>query len=98
MGARWPEPNPECSTETDRCAPRPRGRGGIPLRHAKSDWSGDAADIERPLADRGWRQAPDAGRWLAANIGSISLAVVSPAARATSTWKVVAAEVDVPPQ
>ena len=67
------------------------------LRHAKSDWSGDEADIERPLADRGRRQAPDAGRWLAANIGSIGLAVVSPAARARSTWELVAAELDVPP-
>ena len=70
----------------------------ILLRHAKSDWSGDAADIDRPLADRGLRQAPDAGRWLAANIGSINLAVVSPATRATSTWKLVAAELNVPPQ
>jgi phosphohistidine phosphatase len=70
----------------------------ILLRHAKSDWSGDAADIDRPLADRGRRQAPDAGRWLAANIGSISLAVVSPAVRATSTWKLVAAKLNVPPQ
>jgi len=29
----------------------------ILLRHAKSDWSGDEADIARPLAKRGRRQA-----------------------------------------
>jgi phosphohistidine phosphatase len=57
----------------------------ILLRHANSDWSGDDADIARPLAKRGRRQAPDAGRWLAANIDSIDLAVVSPAIRARST-------------
>ncbi|HVH94043.1 MAG TPA: methyltransferase domain-containing protein [Nocardioidaceae bacterium] len=69
----------------------------ILLRHAKSDWSGDTADIDRPLADRGRRQAPGAGRWLAANIDSIDLAVVSPAARTRSTWELVAAELNVPP-
>jgi phosphohistidine phosphatase len=70
----------------------------ILLRHAKSDWSGGEADLVRPLAKRGRRQAPDAGRWLAANIDSIDLAVVSPADRARSTWVIVSAELDVPPQ
>ena len=69
----------------------------ILLRHAKSDWSGDEPDIARPLAARGRRQAPDAGRWLAANVGSIDLAVVSPAVRARSTWDLVSAVLDVPP-
>lgn len=69
----------------------------ILLRHAKSDWTGDEADVARPLAKRGRRQAPNAGRWLAANINSIDLAVVSPAKRARSTWKLVSAELDVPP-
>jgi phosphohistidine phosphatase len=35
----------------------------ILLRHAKSDWSGNEADVDRPLSKRGLRQAPDAGRW-----------------------------------
>ena len=70
----------------------------ILLRHAKSDWSTAAPDIDRPLAERGRRQAPDAGRWLAANIDSIGLAVVSPANRARSTWELVAAELDVLPR
>jgi len=69
----------------------------ILLRHAKSDWSGDEADIARPLAKRGRRQAPDAGRWLATNIDSIDLAVVSPANRARSTWDLVSPELEVPP-
>ena len=69
----------------------------ILLRHAKSDWSGDEPDIARPLANRGRRQAPDAGRWLAASMERIDLAVVSPAVRARSTWDLVSAELDVAP-
>src|SRR6476620_12682109 len=68
----------------------------ILLRHAKSDWSGHEADIARPLAKRGRRQAPDAGRWLATNIDSIDLAVVSPASRARSTWDLVSVRLDAP--
>lgn len=69
----------------------------ILLRHAKSDWTGDHADLLRPLAKRGRRQAPDAGRWLAANIGRIDLAVVSPATRTRHTWDLVSAELEVAP-
>ncbi|HZJ07347.1 MAG TPA: histidine phosphatase family protein [Nocardioidaceae bacterium] len=69
----------------------------ILLRHAKSDWSSDEADIVRPLARRGHRQAPDAGRWLAASIDGIDSAVVSPASRARSTWDLVSAELESPP-
>lgn len=56
------------------------------LRHAKSDWSTDAADIDRPLAPRGRRQAPEAGAWLAGSGIALDLAVVSPARRARETW------------
>lgn len=70
----------------------------ILLRHAKSDWSGDEEDIDRPLAKRGRRQAPEAGRWLADNLEAIELAVVSPANRARSTWDLVSAELDDCPQ
>src|SRR5262245_52509719 len=69
----------------------------ILLRHGKSDWSGGEADSHRPLAKRGRRQAPEAGKWLAANVDRIDLAVVSPARRAKETWDLVAAELDAPP-
>ena len=62
------------------------------LRHAKSDWSTGQGDRHRPLADRGRRQAPETGRWLAAHGPALDLAVVSPATRARSTWDLVAAE------
>ena len=66
----------------------------ILLRHAKSDWSGPEADVDRPLAKRGLRQAPRAGRWLARSFDSIDLAVLSPATRAQSTWELASAELD----
>jgi phosphohistidine phosphatase len=63
------------------------------IRHAKSDWSGDEPDLDRPLAPRGRRQAPVSGAWLAANL-RLDRAVVSPAARARATWELVAAELE----
>ena len=75
-----------------------KSRTLILLRHAKSDWSGDESDLHRPLARRGQRQAPETGRWLAANVDRIDLAVVSPATRARSTWDLVAAELGAVPR
>ncbi len=69
----------------------------ILVRHAKSDWSGDEPDHDRPLAKRGRRQAPEAGRWLAEHIGGIDLAVVSTAVRARQTWELVSAPLAAPP-
>ena len=68
------------------------------LRHAKSDWSGGEPDVARPLSKRGRRQAPEAGRWLAANAGGIGLAVVSPAERARSTWGLAAEQLGARPR
>jgi phosphohistidine phosphatase len=68
------------------------------LRHAKSDWTHDVPDVDRPLASRGRRQAPEAGRWLDAHLDHIDLAVVSPARRARSTWELVTAELSVTPE
>jgi phosphohistidine phosphatase len=67
----------------------------IVLRHGKSDWSGGEVDRLRPLARRGRRQVPEAGRWLAGNVDDIDLAVVSPAARTRETWQLAAAELGV---
>jgi phosphohistidine phosphatase len=76
----------------------PGTRTLVLLRHAKSDWSTGAADVSRPLAPRGRRQAPETGRWLAAHLVRVDLAVVSPATRARSTWDLVAAELAAPPR
>jgi phosphohistidine phosphatase len=70
----------------------------ILLRHAKSDWSVGHADIDRPLAPRGRRQAPQAGAWLAEHVDAIDLAVVSSAARARATWQLVGEALDPSPR
>jgi phosphohistidine phosphatase len=67
------------------------------LRHGKSDWSGGEPDHLRPLARRGRRQVPEAGRWLADHLGVIDLAIVSPAKRTRETWGLAAAALDAPP-
>lgn len=61
------------------------------LRHAKSDW-GDAglADFDRPLNERGRKDAPLMGRFLAA-VGLLpDLVVSSPARRARQTSEAAA--------
>jgi phosphohistidine phosphatase len=70
----------------------------VVLRHAKSDWPEGVPDDERPLARRGRRDAPAAGRWLRDQVGGIDLAVCSPAVRARQTWELAAAELDPPPR
>jgi phosphohistidine phosphatase len=62
------------------------------LRHAKSAWPEGVADHDRPLADRGRRDAVAVGRWLAANGVGPDLAIVSTAQRARETWEAVAAQ------
>lgn len=59
------------------------------LRHAKSAWPPGVPDPLRPLNERGLRDAPAAGRILAAR-APIDLAVVSPAARTGQTFDLVA--------
>jgi phosphohistidine phosphatase len=66
------------------------------LRHAKSAWP-DVADHERPLARRGRRDAPVAGRWLRAAGRVPGCVVCSTANRARQTWRLAAAELDASP-
>lgn len=62
------------------------------LRHAKSDYPAGVPDIDRPLAARGRRDAPAAGRWLAER--DVSRALVSPARRTRQTWQLASAQRD----
>lgn len=68
------------------------------LRHAKAAWPEGIPDHERPLAERGERDAPAVGRWLAENLRRIDVAVCSPAARARQTWILAAGELAATPQ
>lgn len=59
----------------------------VVVRHAKSDWSHGLPDHDRPLADRGRRDAPEVGRWLSEHLGPVDLVLCSPARRAQQTWQ-----------
>ncbi|GGW99470.1 SixA phosphatase family protein [Streptomyces lomondensis] len=69
----------------------------VVLRHAKSAWPVDVADHERPLAPRGRRDAPAAGRALAEADCLPDLALCSTAVRARRTWDLAAAQWGTPP-
>lgn len=65
-------------------------------RHAKSDWGEPAlADHDRPLNERGRRDAPAMGRRLAERGVRPEIAVASTALRAASTARALAAELGV---
>ncbi|MGI8869598.1 MAG: SixA phosphatase family protein [Mycobacteriales bacterium] len=66
----------------------------ILIRHAKAD-SGPS-DEERPLTERGERDATALGRWLAAQETSIDRVAVSPALRAQQTWNAVRSALTAP--
>jgi phosphohistidine phosphatase len=61
----------------------------VVMRHAKAEPAGES-DALRELAQRGWDDALEAGRWLADHDLSPDGALVSSAGRATSTWLAVA--------
>ncbi|MFF4349946.1 SixA phosphatase family protein [Streptomyces sp. NPDC001530] len=69
----------------------------VVLRHAKSAWPDGVADHERPLAPRGRRDAPAAGRALAGADCLPDLALCSTAVRARQTWELAAAQWGTPP-
>lgn len=80
----------------------PAPRQLIILRHAKAAWP-DVEDRQRPLAERGQRDAPAAGRWLRdyerrPDGPEIDRVVCSPARRTRETWELAAAELNKPPE
>ncbi|MBL1087879.1 MULTISPECIES: SixA phosphatase family protein [Streptomyces] len=64
----------------------------VVLRHAKSAWPPDVPDHERPLAKRGRRDAPAAGRRLFADGCVPDLVLCSTSRRTRETWDLVAPE------
>jgi phosphohistidine phosphatase len=69
----------------------------ILMRHAKSSWKdSELGDFDRPLADRGERDAPRMGARLEARGARPALLLTSSAKRARRTAKLVARELDYP--
>ena len=64
------------------------------LRHAKSAYPAGAADIDRPLGERGRKAAPLMGAYIAREGLKPEHAMVSPARRTQETWEAVRAELD----
>ncbi|MBP7173301.1 MAG: histidine phosphatase family protein [Cloacibacterium sp.] len=64
----------------------------ILIRHAKSDWQYEVQDFDRPLAERGHRDAPKMAQYLLQQGIEINQLVSSPANRALSTCKYFAQE------
>lgn len=64
----------------------------ILFRHAKSSWSDNVEDHERPLADRGRKAAPIMAKWLATRGLKPTVALVSTARRTQETWALIAPE------
>jgi phosphohistidine phosphatase len=62
----------------------------VVLRHAKSAWPAGALDHDRPLDERGVRDAKAVGAWLRENVGLPDHVVVSSARRTRGTWTLVA--------
>jgi phosphohistidine phosphatase len=69
----------------------PESRRIVLLRHAKADWP-QVSDHDRPLAERGRKDAPVAGRRLADTEIPFDLALCSTAARTRETWKLAVHE------
>jgi phosphohistidine phosphatase len=57
----------------------------IIMRHAKSDWLTGEYDFDRPLAERGARDASRMGKWLSSSEYSPDQIIASPAVRAKQT-------------
>ena len=67
------------------------------MRHAKSSWDNQQlTDFERPLNNRGYRDAPLMGKWLAENNILPELIISSPALRAYFTARTVASQIRYP--
>lgn len=63
------------------------------LRHAKSDWYSNAAtDFDRPLNNRGRRDAPRVGRWLHFHALAPDVVCCSSARRTRQTLELVGTE------
>lgn len=67
------------------CRMSHRHRTLVLLRHAKSDYPDGVVDHDRPLAERGVREATLAGEWIRTNVGDVDAVLCSTATRTRQT-------------
>ncbi|MCJ8154982.1 histidine phosphatase family protein [Chryseobacterium sp. SSA4.19] len=60
----------------------------ILVRHAKSDWPEETEDFDRPLADKGLKEAKHMSEFMKGNNVAIDYFVSSPAVRALTTCEI----------
>lgn len=60
------------------------------IRHSKSDWDNDLSDFDRPLNERGMKDAPIVAEYISKKLPKPDLIISSPAVRAEQTAKIVA--------
>lgn len=80
----------------DYCNHFPMARDLFVIRHAKSDWSFDVSDFDRPLNTRGFTDAPKIAERLKAYATKPELLVSSPAKRALTTAQLFASQLEIP--
>src|SRR5690606_26806123 len=66
------------------------------IRHAKSDWSFDVSDYDRPLNSRGFKNAPKMAERMAKYAIRPQELISSPAKRAITTAQIFAEQLAVP--
>ena len=66
------------------------------LRHAKSDWTRDTDDLDRPLNPRGQRDAAQLARWVHEQGLKPDLILCSPARRTAQTAEALCAQTGFP--
>jgi phosphohistidine phosphatase len=76
----------------------PFGKELLLVRHAKSSWDDPSLDDhDRPLNERGLRNAPEMGKRLQGSIVRLDLWISSTALRAITTAEILAEQVGFPP-
>lgn len=91
MRTLWSASRPPLRKQMDVVAPARYGgsmaelRTLVLMRHGKSGYPEGTPDHDRPLADRGRREATLAGRWIAENVGNIDAVICSTATRTRET-------------
>ncbi|MFF9002467.1 SixA phosphatase family protein [Streptomyces achromogenes] len=68
------------------------------VRHAKADYPHGVDDHDRPLAERGRKDAPKAGSWIASTGAPLDLALCSTDVRCRETWKLIVGELSQRPR
>jgi len=66
------------------------------IRHAKSDHDNDLSDFDRPLTEKGIKDAAKIGKYFAKNFSTPDLIISSPSVRTSTTAELIAGEIGYP--